>query len=127
MFLIQSRLTTPNKYYQHAIDNGEHIADEEHERYVHRIIDHTCFRCSDLFASNLSGLLANDIDISYNICFVRRKEDWTELGIDMMHRPLLMMTVGHMRNDIDMTQDMRDKNCEEYDIKPEHDTIINWK
>ena len=45
-----------------------------------------------LFASNLSGLLANDIDISYNICFVRRKEDWTELGIDMMHRPLLMMT-----------------------------------
>ena len=71
------------------------------------------------------GLLANDIDISYNICFVRRKEDWTELGIDMMHRPLLMMTVGYAKRY--RWQDMRDKNCEEYDIKPEHDTIINWK
>lgn len=125
LFLIQSRLATPNKYYQHAIDNGEHIADEEHERYVHRIIDHTCLEAG-LFASNLSaGLLANDIDISYNICFVRRKEDWTELGIDMMHRPLLMMTAGYARRY--RWQDMRDKNCEEYDIKPEQDTIIHWK
>ena len=43
----------------------------------------------------------------------------------MMHRPLLMMTVGYAKRY--RWQDMRDKNCEEYDIKPEHDTIINWK
>ena len=43
----------------------------------------------------------------------------------MMHRPLLMMTAGYAKRY--RWQDMRDKNCEEHDIKPEQDTIIHWK
>ena len=125
LFLIQSRLCTPNKYFQYQIDQGSHFADEQHEIYVNRIVDHTALE-TGMFASNLSaGLLANDIDVSYTICFVRDAQQWRDLGLDMMHRPLFIMTCGYAKRY--RWQDHQDNNVPvEDDLRPDHDTIIKW-
>mgnify|MGYP001160762019 FL=1 len=97
LFAFHSRVSEANEFYQREIDAGTHTADESHPQLIEQIVDHIGLEVG-MFAINLSSfLLEEGLDVSYNVCFRRKVEEWKELGFGnwVKRRPLFMMSCGY--------------------------------
>lgn len=113
-----------NPFYQRQIDKG-HFADQMYEEKVAHIHGSTCVEVG-IFAANLTYyLLQNDLDMSYNSCFIRDKNVWQKNGFFWVQQdPILMMSVGYAERY--RFQDMKLWEMTDSDLKPEIQDVVRW-
>ena len=113
-----------NPFYQRQIAKG-HFADQMYEEYVSHIHGSTCVEVG-IFAANLTYyLLQNDLDMSYNSCFIRDKNVWQKNGFFWVQQdPILMMSVGYAERY--RFQDLKLWEMTNMDLKPEMNEVVRW-
>jgi len=124
LITIHSRLAPPNKFYQRQVELG-HFFDQALQSYVEEIAGAVAVEVG-LFAQNFTNyILERNIDLSYNLCFVRDVDAWHKLGLTtVLQRPHLMITCGYAERY--RRQDLVDWGIDKEDVKPNFEDIVRW-
>ncbi len=114
----------PNKFYEEQVENGM-FYDQAFPEYIDRFIDTTAVEVG-MFIANLGlYLLEENLDISYNSCFMRDHQKWLDVGLDhAKYRPVITMTVGYA--DVYRYEDVQKWEKVKDDLKPEYEDMIEW-
>jgi len=124
LVVITSRVCKKaNKFYERKIAEGHH-PEQMIEEKAEMLIPVFAVEVG-LFMQNLTNyLLEENIDISYNSCFIRNPKTWQEAGLNWCtHMPISMMSIGYAKKY--RKQGLSPESVIE-DIKPEIDEIITW-
>jgi hypothetical protein len=124
LVVITSRVCKKaNKFYEKRIAEGHH-PEQMIEEKADMLVSVFAVEVG-LFMQNLTNyLLEENIDISYNSCFIRNPKVWQEAGLNWCtHMPIAMMSIGYASRY--RKQELSPLSVIE-DIKPEIDEIITW-
>ena len=77
-----------------------------------------------IFSTTFAELcLQNNIDVSHTLCFSKELEDWKTSGFkDILHTPVMLMTVGKGL----IYRQPTDDPIEKLDLKPDFSRIVNF-
>jgi hypothetical protein len=124
LVVITSRVCKKaNKFYERKIAEGHH-PEQMIEEKADMLVSVFAVEVG-LFMQNLTNyLLEENIDISYNSCFIRDPKVWQKAGLEWCtHMPIAMMSIGYASRY--RKQELKPLSVIE-DIKPEIDEIITW-
>jgi|TARA_B100001250_G_scaffold135999_1_gene116383 hypothetical protein len=136
LFVFSQRLVKKaNPFYELAIEQGEHVADEMIPERFGSLTAHVSIEVG-IFAANLTNyLLSSGLDMSYNLCFSKDLQKWHDYGFTYMQKaPVLMMSTGYgketRRDRLNKNKHFRDlkmKLKKNPDTKPNLEEIIKWR
>jgi hypothetical protein len=115
----------PNKFYQDQVDQG-HFFDQAFSERIDKIVDTTCVEVG-IFIANLGlYLLEENIDLSYNSCFIRDNQKWLDVGLEhAKYRPVFTMSIGYAEKY--RYEKLKELKKTHEDLKPKYENIIEWR
>ena len=124
LLIFTARVCKPNPYNERQIRQG-HFVSETSEAIVNSLTG-TCAPIEvGMFAQNLTNFcMLEDIDVSFCVCFSKRRQDWQEFAY-IKNTLIMMMSLGYGEQyywDKLKRQGVRHED----NLKPEIDEVVKW-
>ena len=124
LLIFTTRVCEPNLYNKRQIRQG-HFASEINEEIVNDLSS-TCAPIEvGMFAQNLTNFcMLEDIDVSFCVCFSKRRQDWKEFPF-IKNTLVMMMSLGYGR--LYYWDKLKNLGVRPKDnLKPEIDEVVKW-
>ena len=132
LLIFSARICKLNGYLKHVVAKEGHYAEQCEKSEVTNLRVSSSFEAS-LFAANLTALcIEQGIDVSYNLCFPGRKEEWKNMPYlwydkeKKYARVFANMSLGYGKYYRHQWLKKVKPNIGHLDLKPEVDEVIEW-
>ena len=132
LLIFSARICKLNGYLKHVVAKEGHYAEQCEKSEVTNLRVSSSFEAS-LFAANLTALcIEQGIDVSYNLCFPGRKEEWKNMPYlwydkeKKYARVFPNMSLGYGKYYRHQWLKKVKPNIGHLDLKPEVDEVIEW-
>ena len=132
LLIFSARICKLNGYLKHVVAKEGHYAEQCERSEVTNLRVSSSFEAS-LFAANLTALcIEQGIDVSYNLCFPGRKEEWKNMPYlwydkeKRYARVFANMSLGYGKYYRHQWLKKVKPDIGHLDLKPEVDEVIEW-
>ena len=132
LLIFSARICKLNGYLKHVVAKEGHYAEQCEKSEVTNLRVSSSFEAS-LFAANLTALcIEQGIDVSYNLCFPGRKEEWKNMPYlwydkeKRYARVFANMSLGYGKYYRHQWLKKVKPDIGHLDLKPEVDEVIEW-
>jgi len=132
LLIFSARICKLNGYLKHVVAKEGHYAEQCEKSEVTNLRVSSSFEAS-LFAANLTALcIEQGIDVSYNLCFPGRKEEWKNMPYlwydkeKRYARVFANMSLGYGKYYRHQWLKKVKPDIGHLDLKPEIDEVIEW-
>ena len=124
LLIFTARVCEPNPYNERQIRQG-HFATETDEAMTNSLTG-TCGTIEiGMFAQNLTNFcMLEDIDVSFCVCFSKRRQDWKEFPF-IKNTLVMIMSLGYGK--LYYWDKLKNLGVRPKDnLKPEIDEVVKW-